>query len=384
MADITFEHVEKIYPGGIRAVVDLDLQIEDGELVTLVGPSGCGKSTTLRLMAGLEQTTKGTLRIGKRIVNDIPARDRDVAMVFQNYALYPHMTVYQNLAFGLKLRKIPKQEIDHRIRSTAEILAIDKLLNRKPPSLSGGQRQRVALGRAVVRRPRVFLFDEPLSNLDARQRIVTRAEIKRLQRELKTTTIYVTHDQEEAMSLGDRVAVMNGGEVFQYDTPLNIYHRPSDCFTAGFIGVPPMNFIIGELQNRAGKFWFCGGGIELQLTVSQINKFAKQLPETLVVGIRPEAFYLPNLATGSASQKSVNTVTVRIRLVEFLGSVMDLQTFTSQGQVLVARLESHSVEPNSQIELHVQAEQIHVFEPNEIAGSEVIRYGRNLGLSFNS
>ncbi len=384
MADITFEHVEKIYPGGIRAVVDLDLQIEDGELVTLVGPSGCGKSTTLRLMAGLEQTTKGTLRIGKRIVNDIPARDRDVAMVFQNYALYPHMTVYQNLAFGLKLRKIPKQEIDHRIRSTAEILAIDKLLNRKPRSLSGGQRQRVALGRAVVRRPRVFLFDEPLSNLDARQRIVTRAEIKRLQRELKTTTIYVTHDQEEAMSLGDRVAVMNGGEVFQYDTPLNIYHRPSDCFTAGFIGVPPMNFIIGELQNRAGKFWFCGGGIELQLTVSQINKFAKQLPETLVVGIRPEAFYLPNLATGSASQKSVNTVTVRIRLVEFLGSVMDLQTFTSQGQVLVARLESHSVEPNSQIELHVQAEQIHIFEPNEIAGSEVIRYGRNLGLSFNS
>ena len=383
MADITFEHVEKIYPGGIRAVVDLDLQIGDGELVTLVGPSGCGKSTTLRLMAGLEETTKGTLRIGKRIVNDVPARDRDVAMVFQNYALYPHMTVYQNLAFGLKLRKIPKQKIDHRIRSTAEILAIDNLLNRRPRSLSGGQRQRVALGRAVVRRPQVFLFDEPLSNLDARQRIVIRAEIKRLHRELKTTTIYVTHDQEEAMSLGDRVAVMNCGEVLQYDTPLNIYHRPSDCFTAGFIGVPPMNFIIGKLQNRAGKLWFCGGGIELQLTASQIKKLAEQLPETLVVGIRPEAFYLPNLAAGPASQKSVNTVSVRVRLVEFLGSVMDLQTFTAQGQMLVARLESNSVEPNSQIELHVLAEQVHFFEPDEIAGSEVIRYGRNLGLSFD-
>src|SRR5207237_3851156 len=232
------------------------LALADQEFVVLVGPSGCGKSTTLRMVAGLEDTTAGTIRIGNRVVNDVPPKDRDIAMVFQNYALYPHMTVYKNMAFGLKLRGMPKKQILQRVMEAAKILDIEHLLDRKPKALSGGQRQRVAVGRAIVREPAAFLFDEPLSNLDAKLRVTTRAELKRLHHRLKTTTIYVTHDQEEAMTLGDRIVVMKDGKIQQADTPLVTYNSPTNRFVAGFIGMPPMNFFDGMMRNVEGKMIF--------------------------------------------------------------------------------------------------------------------------------
>ncbi|HLL88031.1 MAG TPA: sn-glycerol-3-phosphate ABC transporter ATP-binding protein UgpC, partial [Tepidisphaeraceae bacterium] len=247
MARVDLEQVVKTYPGAKEQTVKgIDLSIRDREFVVLVGPSGCGKSTTLRMIAGLEEITGGAIRIGERVVNDVPPKDRDIAMVFQNYALYPHMSVYKNMAFGLKLRRVPKDQIDRRVREAAKILDITHLLERRPKQLSGGQRQRVAVGRAIVREPAAFLFDEPLSNLDAKLRVTTRAEIKRLHQRLKTTTIYVTHDQEEAMTLGDRIVVMKDGVIRQADTPLQTYTNPADRFVAGFIGMPPMNFFDGS------------------------------------------------------------------------------------------------------------------------------------------
>src|ERR671939_1494171 len=242
MAQIAYEKVSKIYPDGTKAVHDLDLAIEDGELMVLVGPSGCGKTTALRMLAGLEEISGGAIRIGDRVVNDLTPKDRDVAMVFQSYALYPHMTVEQNLAFGLKLRKLPKPEVQTRVRQAAQILEIDEFLKRKPRALSGGQRQRVAMGRAIVREPQAFLMDEPLSNLDAKLRVQMRTEIARIQRDLGVTTMYVTHDQTEAMTLGDRVAVMRDGVLQQFDTPRELYNNPRNLFVAGFIGSPSMNF----------------------------------------------------------------------------------------------------------------------------------------------
>ena len=242
MATVTFEHVYKSF-GPVTVVHDLNLEIVDGEFMVLVGPSGCGKTTSLRMIAGLEDITSGTLRIGDRVVNDVPSKDRDIAMVFQSYALYPHMSVYDNLAFGLKLRKVPKSEIDRRVKEAATMLDLGRLLERKPKALSGGQRQRVALGRAIVREPKVFLMDEPLSNLDAKLRVETRANIARLHQRLKTTTVYVTHDQVEAMTMGDRIAVMNEGRLQQVGEPQELYDRPVNRFVAGFIGSPSMNFI---------------------------------------------------------------------------------------------------------------------------------------------
>src|SRR5688500_18760971 len=256
MARVELEKVTKIYPGNVTAVNSIDLQIKDQEFIVLVGPSGCGKSTTLRMVAGLEEITDGVIRIGDRIVNDVPPKNRDIAMVFQNYALYPHMTVYRNMAFGLKLRKMPKAQIHQRVMEAAKILDIEHLLERKPKALSGGQRQRVAVGRAIVREPAAFLFDEPLSNLDAKLRVTTRAELKRLHRRLKTTTIYVTHDQEEAMTLGDRIVVMKDGLIQQSDTPLKTYNEPANRFVAGFIGMPPMNFFDGTLASESGRLRF--------------------------------------------------------------------------------------------------------------------------------
>src|ERR1051325_5285367 len=248
MARVALENVSKLYPGGVKAVDSVDLSIADQEFVVLVGPSGCGKSTTLRMIAGLEEITGGQIRIGDRIVNDIPPKNRDIAMVFQNYALYPHMTVYKNMAFALKVRGIAKNQIHERVMEAAKILEIEHLLERKPKALSGGQRQRVAVGRAIVREPAAFLFDEPLSNLDAKLRVTTRAELKRLHHRLKTTTIYVTHDQEEAMTLGDRIVVMRDGLIQQADTPLATYNHPVNRFVAGFIGMPPMNFFDGQIK----------------------------------------------------------------------------------------------------------------------------------------
>src|SRR6478736_2472981 len=243
MAEVSLDGVSKVYPDGTRAVDRIDLEIGDGEFMVLVGPSGCGKTTSLRMIAGLEEISEGTIRIGDRVVNDVAPKDRDIAMVFQNYALYPHMSVYKNMAFGLKLRGMPKAQINERVMQAAKILDIEHLLERKPKQLSGGQRQRVAVGRAIVREPAAFLFDEPLSNLDAKLRVTTRAELKRLHQRLKTTTIYVTHDQEEAMTLGDRIVAMKDGKIQQADTPLVTYNFPVNRFVVGFIGMPPINFL---------------------------------------------------------------------------------------------------------------------------------------------
>src|SRR5829696_5867374 len=262
MAQVTLENVTKVFPGGVKAVDALDLAVADREFVVLVGPSGCGKSTTLRMIAGLEEATSGTIRIGERVVNDVPPKDRDIAMVFQNYALYPHMTVYKNMAFALKLRKVPKPQIQQRVLEAARMLEIEHLLERKPRELSGGQRQRVAVGRAIVREPAAFLFDEPLSNLDAKLRVTTRAELKRLHQRLKTTTVHVTHDQEEAMTLGDRIFVMKEGKIQQADTPLRTYNYPINRFVAGFIGMPPMNFFDGRLLQGDGKLMFEEGALK--------------------------------------------------------------------------------------------------------------------------
>src|SRR2546421_11990461 len=262
MARVELEKVTKIYPGNVKAVDAIDLAIKDQEFVVLVGPSGCGKSTTLRMVAGLEEITDGLIRIGERIVNDVPPKNRDIAMVFQNYALYPHMTVYKNMAFGLKLRRMPKAQIHQRVMEAAKILDIQHLLDRKPKALSGGQRQRVAVGRAIVGEPAAFLFDEPLSNLDAKLRVTTRAELKRLHHRLKTTTIYVTHDQEEAMTLGDRIVVMKDGRIQQADTPLITYNMPANRFVAGFIGMPPMNFFDGQIRENGGEMVFEEGKLK--------------------------------------------------------------------------------------------------------------------------
>ena len=293
MAEIAYEQVWKIYPDGTEAVHDFDLEIRDGELMVLVGPSGCGKTTALRMLAGLEEITEGEIRIGDRIVNDLTPKDRDIAMVFQSYALYPHMTVADNLAFGLKLRKLPKQEIKERVQRAARILQIEEFLKRKPRALSGGQRQRVAMGRAIVREPEAFLMDEPLSNLDAKLRVQMRAEIHQLQRRLGVTTIYVTHDQVEAMTMGDRVAVMNAGHLQQVDTPQVLYDQPVNEFVAGFIGSPSINLVESELARSNGHLEVSLG--EHKLVVDdQIARNRSSLGDyvgkKIILGIRPEDF----------------------------------------------------------------------------------------------
>ena len=293
MAEIAYEHVSKIYPDGTQAVHDLELEIQDAELMVLVGPSGCGKTTALRMLAGLEEISDGEIRIGDRIVNDLTPKDRDIAMVFQSYALYPHMTVAQNLAFGLKLRKLPKNEIKERVQRAARILQIEEFLKRKPRALSGGQRQRVAMGRAIVREPQAFLMDEPLSNLDAKLRVQMRAEIHQLQRRLGVTTIYVTHDQVEAMTMGDRVAVMNAGHLQQVDTPQVLYDHPVNEFVAGFIGSPSINLVESELVRSNGNLQVTVG--EHKLTVDdQVARNRSGLGDyvgkKVILGIRPEDF----------------------------------------------------------------------------------------------
>jgi len=288
MAGVALESVTKVYPGNVVAVSDVSFEVADGELLVLVGPSGCGKSTVLRMIAGLEDVTRGTVRIDGRAVNDVPPKDRDVAMVFQNYALYPHMTVHRNLAFGLRFRKTPKPEIENRVRETAALLGIQQLLGRKPKALSGGQRQRVALGRAIVRQPAAFLLDEPLSNLDAKLRVEMRAELSRLHQRLGTTTVYVTHDQVEAMTLGDRIAVMSEGLIRQTATPLELYDRPVNQFVAGFLGAPPMNFVHGRLEESDGKVFFNEGSARIELG-PWAKRAAQALPtRDAVLGIRPE------------------------------------------------------------------------------------------------
>ncbi|HSS81891.1 MAG TPA: sn-glycerol-3-phosphate ABC transporter ATP-binding protein UgpC [Gaiellaceae bacterium] len=298
MADVTLREVTKVFPGGATAVDRVDLEIADGELLVLVGPSGSGKTTVLRLTAGLEELTDGEIRIGGRVVNDVHPMDRDIAMVFQSYALYPHMTVAENIGFGLKLRGVKKPEVAERVQRTAETLGLSDLLKRKPAQLSGGQRQRVAMGRAIVRDPAAFLMDEPLSNLDAKLRVQMRAEIQRLQHELGTTTMYVTHDQVEAMTMGDRVAVMRDGRLIQLDTPKALYDRPADLFVAGFIGSPAMNFVRARLEASNGSLLASFGSNTLELPARALPRaLADERLQDVIIGLRPE--HLDLAATGS-------------------------------------------------------------------------------------
>lgn len=288
MAEVILKHVDKIYEGGAKVVDDFNLSIRDGEFIVLVGPSGCGKSTTLRMIAGLEDISGGTIQIGDRVVNDVSPKDRDIAMVFQSYALYPHMTVFENMAFALKLRKFDRAEIERKVMRAAEILGIVPLLNRKPKALSGGQRQRVALGRAIVRDPQCFLFDEPLSNLDAKLRVEMRTEIRELHDNLKATTVYVTHDQEEAMTLGDRVVVMKDGIVQQIGAASDIYHYPNNRFVAGFLGSPSMNFFTGKLTEQGDRLYFIEGTGRLRVPDAALGALRAHSGAEVVLGIRPE------------------------------------------------------------------------------------------------
>lgn len=290
MASLSLEHIYKVYPGNVTAVKDFNLDISDKEFIVFVGPSGCGKSTTLRMIAGLEEISEGTLQIGEKVVNDVAPKDRDIAMVFQNYALYPHMSVYDNMAFGLKLRKTPKDEIEKKVKEAARILDIEHLLDRKPKALSGGQRQRVAMGRAIVRNPKVFLMDEPLSNLDAKLRVQMRTEIAKLHQRLQTTFIYVTHDQTEAMTLGTRIVVMRDGIIQQVDSPQNIYEHPTNLFVAGFIGSPQMNFVDSKLEEKEGKLFVIFGDdtVEVPADKAALLKEKGYVGKEVILGIRPE------------------------------------------------------------------------------------------------
>jgi multiple sugar transport system ATP-binding protein len=320
VAAVTFDRVAKVYPDGTRACSDMSLEIEDGEFMVLVGPSGCGKTTALRMVAGLEEISEGIVRIGDRVVNHVPSRDRDIAMVFQSYALYPHLSVYDNIAFGLKLRKEKKSEIDTRVREAARVLGLDPFLKRKPRALSGGQRQRVAMGRAIVRRPQVFLMDEPLSNLDAKLRVQTRAEIARLQDDLGVTTIYVTHDQVEAMTMGDRVAVMRKGQLQQVAPPQELYDHPVNLFVGGFIGSPAMNLVEASLSAANGNLTVEAGAQSLALASDLLDArpgLKRYEGKSVVLGIRPENLEDAALASDSPADRRLRG---KVELTEALGS----------------------------------------------------------------
>jgi multiple sugar transport system ATP-binding protein len=369
MAQVTLSHVRKVYPSGFEAVKDLSLDIRDGEFVVLVGPSGCGKSTTLRMVAGLEDVSSGTISIGGRVVNDVHPKDRDIAMVFQNYALYPHMTVYKNMAFALKLRGMPTDEIDRKVRAAAKTLGIEELLERKPKALSGGQRQRVAVGRAIVREPKAFLFDEPLSNLDAKLRVTTRAELKALHLRLKTTTIYVTHDQEEAMTLGDRIVVMSKGVIQQDGSPLEVYRRPLNRFVAGFVGTPPMNFFEGTVVAEGNALWFNEGsvdpsGVPYRVAIpsgSIADALRPYVGKAVVMGVRPQA-----LREVAHAAPESDVWSMKVRVVEPLGDAMDVYCSTPKHGHVVARIAANaSVRAEDVAALAVNARHAHFFEPGE-------------------
>ena len=356
MAGITFTHVKKVYPGNVEVVPDLNLEIKDKEFVILVGPSGCGKSTTLRMIAGLEEVTEGELRIGDRVVNDVAPKDRDIAMVFQNYALYPHMSVYKNIAFGLQLRKMPKDQIDAAVHEAARILDLEHLLDRKPKALSGGQRQRVALGRAMVRNPSVFLLDEPLSNLDAKLRTSMRAEISKLHKRLDTTFVYVTHDQTEAMTMGDRICVMKDGIIQQFDTPQNLYAVPCNLFVAGFIGSPQMNFIHAKIAGEGNNLRAEFGEFSLPMNAEKSAALASHIGKDVVLGIRPEDFEAVD------NTQAQGVITTQVELVELLGAEVNLY-LDCAGNKMVVRLPS-DVRPteHAAYSLAVKLDNIHVFD----------------------
>ncbi len=360
MAKVLLEHVYKIFPGDVVAVNDANLEIDDREFVVLVGPSGCGKSTTLRMIAGLEEISKGTIYIDGKKVNDVPPKNRDIAMVFQNYALYPHMTVYKNMAFGLKLRHYPRAEIESRVNEAAEILGITQLLERKPKALSGGQRQRVAVGRAIVRKPKAFLFDEPLSNLDAKMRVQMRTEISKLHTRLSSTMIYVTHDQVEAMTMGDRIVVMKDGFIQQVASPLDLYGNPANLFVAGFIGSPPMNFFEGTLEQKAGGIYFNEGTFSIRVEEAQAGKLKPYTGKPVTFGIRPEDAQDVRYA---ASPNPERQVKARVEVVEPMGAEIYLYLNTGKNN-FIARVGAHeNVDVDQQLTLVLNTKKSHFFDP---------------------
>ena len=358
MATLNLKNLTKVYDGKVVAVKEVEVDIKDREFVVLVGPSGCGKTTTLRMIAGLEDISDGELFIDGKLVNDIPPKDRDIAMVFQNYALYPHMTVYDNMAFGLKIRKFKKEEIEKRVSEAAKILELDALLKRRPKQLSGGQRQRVAVGRAIVRKPKVFLFDEPLSNLDAKLRVQMRAEISALHNRLQATMIYVTHDQVEAMTMGDRIVVMRDGKVQQIGDPLTLYSKPVNRFVAGFIGSPPMNFLNVSVKGSGSKIQLVKEDV-VDLTISGdiAKKAVKYDGKQIILGVRPES-----LAYASASEKS-NYINATIEIIEPLGFETHLYV-TVGNQNIVARVSPNvSHNPGDNIRLDIDPNGVSLFDP---------------------
>ena len=356
MASVTLTNVKKVYPGKVTAVHESSLDIRDKEFMVLVGPSGCGKTTTLRMIAGLEEITEGTVAIGDRIVNDVLPKDRDIAMVFQNYAIYPHMTVYENMAFGLRQRKFPRKEIDGRVRNAARILGIESLLDRRPKALSGGQRQRVAVGRAIVRQPAVFLFDEPLSNLDAKLRVEAREELKVLHQRLRTTIIYVTHDQIEAMTLGDRVCVMRDGRIEQVGAPIEVYDWPSTRFVAGFIGTPPMNFLAGRLAEDDGGVVFEGHAFTYRLPREAGDRVRGGIGREVEFGVRPEDLTEPEETEEGAH------IPCKVQIVEALGS--EQLVYVQVGDdTMICRRDSHLVIKSGDTQrLIAKPSRIHIFD----------------------
>ncbi|SFU51693.1 MULTISPECIES: ABC transporter ATP-binding protein [Butyrivibrio] len=360
MASLSLENVCKVYPNKFEAVKNFNLQIEDKEFIIFVGPSGCGKSTTLRMIAGLEDITSGTLKIGDRVVNDVEPKDRDIAMVFQNYALYPHMTVYDNMAFGLKLRKVPKPEIDKMVKEAAKILDLDKLLDRKPKALSGGQRQRVAMGRAIVRNPKVFLMDEPLSNLDAKLRVQMRTEIAKLHQRLGTTIIYVTHDQTEAMTLGTRIVVMKDGLIQQVDTPQNLYEKPANLFVAGFMGSPQMNFIDAEVVVSGDTASLRVADQLIELPPAKAKKVIEggYAGKTVTFGIRPEDVDDSEVVVSTSKAVFESTINV----YELLGAEVYLYFDLDQFPI-TARVDSRTTaRPGDKVKFAFDVEKIHIFD----------------------
>lgn len=361
MANISLQHIYKIYPGNVTAVSDFCLEIEDKEFIILVGPSGCGKSTTLRMIAGLEEISKGELYIGDRLVNDVPPKDRDIAMVFQNYALYPHMTVYKNMAFGLELRKTPKDEIDKRVREAARVLDIEHLLDRKPKALSGGQRQRVALGRAMVRNPAVFLLDEPLSNLDAKLRTAMRTEIIKLHQKLGTTFIYVTHDQTEAMTMGDRIVVMKDGLIQQVDTPQNLYDYPCNMFVASFIGSPQMNLMDATLVKEGTNYYVDLGGDRLLIDPTKVSaSLDAYIGKAVKAGIRPEDIKDDEEFMGK-HKESVISATVEVS--ELMGSEIYLYLIYKGFQMTARVLPTSTAKNGTEIKVALNTAKLHLFDP---------------------
>ncbi len=366
MASLSFKHIYKKYPGGVTAVSDFNLEVKDKEFIILVGPSGCGKTTTLRMIAGLEEITEGELHIGDTLVNDIAPKDRDIAMVFQNYALYPHMTVFDNMAFGLKLRKTPKEEIKKRVEEAARILDITHLLERRPKALSGGQKQRVALGRAIVREPKVFLLDEPLSNLDAKLRAQMRTELTKLHQKLGTTFVYVTHDQVEAMTMATRIVVMKDGLIQQVATPQNLYDLPVNVFVAGFIGTPQMNFIKSTLEKKGDDLYFTFGENSLKLPEEKASNPALKdyIGKEIILGVRPECLH-DEARYLEAMPDSI--ITADVEVTELMGAEIYLYLNTSgaddEVQNLIARISPRSeARAGDKVKIAVELGRVHVFD----------------------